>query len=73
MGSQLLMLEFMSEERADYKTRFKKQGIGSKSKQPPICAIFPADVDKILRDLPNRSEYIRDAVINQMRKDGLID
>ena len=63
----------MTEERADYKTRFEGQGMGSKSKQPPICAIFPADVDKILRSLPNRSEYIRDAVIDKMKRDKLID
>lgn len=63
----------MTEERADYQTRFKEQGVGSKSKQPPISVIFPADVDKILRSLPNRSEYIRDAVINQMKIDGFIN
>ncbi|MEH2138549.1 hypothetical protein [Nostoc sp.] len=37
----------------------------------PICTKFPVEIDRVLRSLPNRSEYVRDAVIAQLIRDGL--
>jgi hypothetical protein len=34
----------------------------------PICARFPVDVDETLRNIPNRSEFIRAVVTEAVRK-----
>ena len=34
--------------------------------------MYPVDVDAILRSLPNRSEFIRDAVMKALREEGLL-
>lgn len=39
----------------------------------PLCIKVAPEIDVILRSLPNRSEYIRDAVIKQLRLDGLLE
>ncbi|WP_096607280.1 hypothetical protein [Calothrix sp. NIES-2100] len=38
----------------------------------PICTKFSKEVDALLRSLPNRSEYVRDAVIAKLKQDGLL-
>lgn len=45
----------MVEERADYATRFKSQGVGIASKQKPVSVMLPAEIDAIVRNMPNRS------------------
>lgn len=47
--------------------------LGVRSGQDPISTKFPAEVDKILRSLPSRSDYIRNAVMAQMKRDGYLD
>ena len=59
-------------DRANHKTRFKPSGVGTKNHQQPISVMYPSDIDALLRSLANRSEYIRDAVIKQLREDGLL-
>ncbi|MCC5636309.1 hypothetical protein LC593_10655 [Nostoc sp. CHAB 5844] len=46
--------------------------IGIKSGQSPISTKYPEEIEKILRSLPNRSEKIRQWVIEGMRKEGLL-
>lgn len=60
-------------ERADHKTRFTGQGKGTKSKQQPISVMLPADIDSIVRALPNRSEWIRDAIIQKLKREGMLE
>jgi hypothetical protein len=36
----------------------------------PICTKFPVEVDEILRSLPNRSDYVREAVIARLKQEG---
>ncbi|WP_180270215.1 hypothetical protein [Nostoc linckia] len=38
----------------------------------PICVKFTTDVDEILRSLPNRSEKIRQWVIEGLEREGLL-
>ncbi|MDF5718077.1 MAG: hypothetical protein PUP93_30470 [Rhizonema sp. NSF051] len=53
-------------------SHFKSKGIGVTTNQVPISAKFPLYIDEIIRKLPDRSQYIRDAVIAKLREDGLL-
>ena len=53
----------MSENRGDYLTRFESAGVGTKSKQAPISVMLPAEIDAIVRSLPNRSEWLRRVIV----------
>ncbi len=59
----------MTEVRADYKTRFKGKGIGVKNKQRPVSVMLPEEIDAIVRAMPNRSEFIRQAIIEKLERD----
>ena len=52
------------------KTRFKDKGEGIGHTNKPICAAFPPEIDIILRALPNRSEKIRQWVIQGMQRES---
>ncbi len=58
--------------RADYKTRFKGRGIGTKNKQKPVSVMLPQEIDEIVKAMPNRSEFIRQAVIEKLERDSLL-
>ncbi|HYW18105.1 MAG TPA: hypothetical protein VE956_02120 [Nodularia sp. (in: cyanobacteria)] len=55
------------------KTKYANTGLGTSEKQQPIAVKYPPAIDQLLRSLPNRSDYIRKAVISQMHSDGLLD
>jgi hypothetical protein len=38
----------------------------------PICLKLPVEADAVLRGMPNRSEYIRAAVLQRLEADGLL-
>lgn len=62
----------MKEDRADYKTRFKSLGVGTTNKQKPVSVMLPKEVDVIVRALPNRSEFIRQAIIEKLERDKIV-
>jgi hypothetical protein len=51
-------------------TQFKDFGLGL-GKVKPIPTRYPPDVDALLRSLPNRSEKIREWVIEGLKREGL--
>ena len=53
-------------------TQFKGKGIGVKHKQKPVSVMLPHEIDTIIRSLPNRSEYIREAIAEKLAKDGFL-
>lgn len=53
-------------------TQFKGKGIGVKHKQKPVSVMLPSEIDAVVRSLPNRSEYIRQAIAEKLKKDGLL-
>lgn len=53
-------------------TQFKGRGIGIKNKQKPVSVMLPQEIDKIVRSLPNRSEYIRQAIAEKLEREGLL-
>ena len=50
--------------------KFKGKGIGLKKEIQTINVRYPPEIDTILRGMENRSEYIRNAVVRQLRRDG---
>lgn len=62
----------MTEVRADYETRFKSKGVGTKYKQNPVSVLLPGDIDPIVKAMPNRSEFIRQAVLEKLIREGLL-
>ena len=53
-------------------TQFKGKGVGVKHNQKPVSVMLPSELDKVVRSLPNRSDYIRQAIAEKLAKDGLI-
>lgn len=64
----------MSKVPPQFRERVESQnkGVGVSHKTKPICCLFPITEEGILRAMENRSEYIRKAVTNQLKADGLI-
>ncbi len=58
----------MSERRADYLTRFKPAGEECLA-NAPISVVLPKDLDTYVRGLPNRSEWLRDAIAQKRAND----
>ncbi|MCC5644771.1 hypothetical protein LC607_17865 [Nostoc sp. CHAB 5824] len=52
--------------------RIKGVGLGTTDKQAPICVKLPPDIDTVVRSLPNRSDKIRQWIIEGMRREGLL-
>ena len=53
-------------------TQFKGKGLGVKHKQQPVSVMLPNEIDSVVRSLPNRSEYIRQAIAEKLKRDGLL-
>ena len=58
--------------KSNEKTRFKQRGVGSGKKQPPISVLLSAEIDQIVRSLPNRSEFLREAVREKLERENLL-
>jgi hypothetical protein len=52
---------------------FKGHGIGVQHKTPPICAKLPPELDQLVRPMPNRSEFIREAILEKLQREGLYE
>lgn len=55
------------------KTQFSSQGVGLKYKQKPVSVMLPPELDEIVRSLPNRSEFIREAIAEKVKKEILCE
>jgi hypothetical protein len=51
---------------------FKGDGMGTKHDTAPHCFKISQPYDSILRSLPDKSNFLRLAVIEKMQRDGLI-
>lgn len=54
------------------KTHFKSKGVGVKSKQKPVSVMLPEKLDAIVRSLPNRSEFLREAITEKAIRENLL-
>lgn len=53
-------------------TKYKDTGLGTTTKQQPVSVKLPPKIDAIVRSLPNRSQFIREAIADKLRKEGLL-
>ena len=54
------------------KILFKNTGLNTKSKQPPVSVKLPPELDAIVRSLPNRSEFLREAIAEKAIRENLL-
>ena len=59
----------MTEARRDYATRFQLRPNSLARK--PISVFLPKDVDAIVRSLPNRSHWLREAIMEKLNRDEI--
>jgi hypothetical protein len=57
--------------RPDFLTRFQQQGDVPMAKQP-ITVRLPEDIDVIVRALPNRTEWLREAILDRLEQEDLL-
>jgi hypothetical protein len=57
--------------RPDFLTRFQQQGDVAMAKQP-ITVRLPEDIDAIVRALPNRTEWLREAILDRLEQEDLL-
>lgn len=57
-----------TEVRADFLTRFQQKGSVPMA-QRPLSVRLPVDLDAKLRSLPNRTEWLRDAILEKMQRE----
>lgn len=58
-----------TQERADFLTRFQQKGSMPMAQQP-LCVRLPSDLDAQVRSLPNRTEWLRDAILEKMQREA---
>jgi hypothetical protein len=57
--------------RPDFLTRFQQQGDVPMAKQP-ITVRLPEDIDVIVRSLPNRTEWLREVILDRLEQEDLL-
>jgi len=50
-------------------TQFKGRGLGIKHSNHPVSVNLPPDLDKYVRSLPNRAEWLRAAIREKMERE----
>ncbi len=53
--------------------KFKGDGLGTHTATIPHCFKIGDPCDRILRQMPDKSDFLRQAVLEKMQRDGLID
>ena len=53
-------------------TYIQGKGLGLKEKVQPITVRYPADITKILKEMPDTQGFIRRAVIEALEREALI-
>ena len=55
--------------RRDYLTRFQQQGDVPMAERP-LSVRMPEDIDAIIRAKPGRTEWLRDAIVEKLWREG---
>jgi hypothetical protein len=58
--------------KQDKQHLFKGDGLGLTHSTKPHCFKIPDPYDRILRSLPNKSDFLREAVMEKLERDGLL-
>jgi predicted GNAT superfamily acetyltransferase len=56
-------------ERTQTDTQFKGKGIGTSSNSKPVCVMLPPDLDEFVRGLPDRSQWLREAIREKIERE----
>jgi hypothetical protein len=59
----------MAKLRRNFATQFKSRGVGTRSGQTPISVLLPIEIDSLVRSLPNRSQWLREAIAEKLEKE----
>jgi len=59
-----------SDNPSNHRTRFKATKNLSAT---PVSVKLPRHIDAIVRTIPNRSQWLTDAIVDKLKKEGLID
>jgi hypothetical protein len=51
---------------------YKNTGLGTTANQTPVAVKLPPHIDEIVKALPNRSNFIREAIREKLIRDGLL-
>ena len=54
------------------KYKIKGKGLGTTDKQIAVAVKLPPVIDAIVKALPNRSDFLREAIAEKLRKEGLL-
>ena len=54
------------------KHKAKGKGLGTTTRQTAVSVKLPPEQDAIVKSLPNRSDWIREAIADKLKKDGLL-
>ncbi len=49
--------------------KFQSLGVGLRYKQKPVSVMLPPELDERIRALPNRSEFIRQAIAEKFARE----
>ncbi len=52
--------------------RFKGKGLKTTRKQRPVSVKLPPELDEIIKSLPNRSEFLREAIREKAIRENLL-
>lgn len=61
------------EQRRDHKTRFKPQYGDKPMARKPVSVLLPSEIDEFVRSLPNKSEWLRQAIEEKYEQDVASD
>ncbi|MBH8566729.1 hypothetical protein I8748_32035 [Nostoc sp. CENA67] len=53
--------------------KFQDTGLGTTNRQQPISTKYPPEVDRVLRKMSDKSDFIRKAVIKELIAQGKLD
>ena len=59
--------------KREYVKKYLSKGLGTATDTRPISVKLPPDIDKAVRSIPNRSDWLREAIKEKLeREQGLI-
>jgi hypothetical protein len=53
--------------------RFKGKGLGIGHSSRPICVLLQPELDALVRSLPERSAFVREAIVEKLEREGMVD
>lgn len=55
--------------RGDHGKKFLSKGLGTTTNQRPVAVKLPPEMDEYVRALPNKSEWLREAIREKIERE----